>query len=60
MNKVRDLTEDNPAEQKNIEALQKEIELAENHLEDVINLRKKNFGAAEEMVASGTGKTYRR
>ena len=54
--KVRNLTFDNPAEQKNIDALQKQIRLSENYLEQVIGLREKGFDGSEKLIATGLGK----
>src|ERR1700678_2079682 len=43
LDKVRGLTVDNPAEEKNIDVLQKQIGLSQNYLEQAIALRKKGF-----------------
>jgi CheY-like chemotaxis protein/signal transduction histidine kinase/CHASE3 domain sensor protein len=56
LDKLRGLTIDNPAQEKNIDALQKQIKLCENHLEELIALRKKDFNKAKELVSTGTGK----
>jgi CheY-like chemotaxis protein/CHASE3 domain sensor protein/putative methionine-R-sulfoxide reductase with GAF domain len=56
LDKVRALTVDNPVQQKNIDALQKQIELGENHLQELLDLRKKDFDKAKELVITGKGK----
>ena len=56
MDRIRALTVDNPAQQKNVDALQKQIELSQNHLVDIINLRKKDFEAAKSLMATRRGK----
>ena len=54
--KVRELTSDNPVQQKNIDALDKELTMHLDHLKGYIDLRKKDFEQAREIVASGEGK----
>jgi len=56
LDKVKELTKDNPGQQKNIEDLEKQIKLRFNHLSNTIDLRKKNFEKARESVASGEGR----
>jgi CheY-like chemotaxis protein/CHASE3 domain sensor protein/putative methionine-R-sulfoxide reductase with GAF domain len=56
LDKVRSMTIDNPAQSKNIDALQKQIKLSENHLEELIALRKRDFDKAKELVSTGKGK----
>jgi len=56
LDKVRELTKNNPDQQKNIEELDKEIKMRFDHLNRVIDFRKKNFEKAREFVASGEGK----
>ena len=56
LEKVRNLTIDNPAQEKNIDALQKQIEVSEKHLEEIIELRKNDVNKAKELVSAGTGK----
>ncbi len=54
--KVKDLTTDNEVEQKNIELLQKQIDLRYSHLDEVINQRRRSYDKAKEMIVSGVGK----
>lgn len=56
LNKVKSLTLNNPVQQKNIELLQKQIELKEKHLNEIIDIRKKDFEKAKEIISSGKGK----
>src|SRR5665647_3214479 len=56
LDKVRELTKNNPDQQKNIEELDKEIKMRFDHLNRVIDFRKKDFEKARESVASGEGK----
>jgi CheY-like chemotaxis protein/CHASE3 domain sensor protein/putative methionine-R-sulfoxide reductase with GAF domain len=53
---VRNLTEDNPVQQKNIEGLQKQIDLSQSHLLEIIGLRKKSFEEAQKLIATTRGK----
>ena len=57
LNKLRELTKDNPNQQKNIEELQKELKIRFDNLNRAIELRKNSFEKAKEFVASGEGKT---
>ncbi|HLF53096.1 response regulator [Flavobacterium sp.] len=56
LNKVRELTKDNPAQQNNIDELELQIKSRINHLNQVIDLRKNDFEQARALVASGEGK----
>ncbi len=56
IDKVRELTKDNPTQQKNIDELEKELKMHVNHLNGYIELRKKDFEKAKEVVATGEGK----
>jgi len=56
IDKVIDLTKDNPIQQKNIDELEKEIKIRFIQLNNVINLRKKDFESAKAFVVSGVGK----
>jgi len=56
LGKVKELTKDNPDQQKNIEDLEKQIKLRFNNLSKTIDLRKKDFEKGRESVASGEGK----
>jgi CheY-like chemotaxis protein/CHASE3 domain sensor protein len=56
LDKVRELTQDNPIQQKNIEELEKQVNRHIDHLNSYIELRKKDFEKAKEIVASGEGK----
>ena len=56
INKVRKLTSDNPVQQKNIEALEKELKIHINYLNGYIDIRKKDFEKARDIVATGDGK----
>jgi PAS domain S-box-containing protein len=56
LDKVKELTKDNPTQQKNIEDLEKQIKLRFNCLSNTIELRKKDFEKGRESVASGEGK----
>ncbi|MET0759797.1 MAG: CHASE3 domain-containing protein, partial [Flavobacterium sp.] len=56
LNKARELTKDNPNQQKNIEELEEQVKLRVTHLNRSIELRKENFEKAKEIVASGEGK----
>jgi CheY-like chemotaxis protein/CHASE3 domain sensor protein len=53
---VKELTKDNPIQQKNTEELEKEIKLRFDHLSKTIDLRKKDFDKAKNFVTSGEGK----
>jgi len=56
INEVRELTKDNPAQQKNIEELEKEVKTHITYLNGYIELSKKDFEKARAMVATGEGK----
>jgi len=54
--KVKALTIDNPTQQKNIDILKDQLDAHGRHLESLIELRRKDFDKAKDMVASGKGK----
>ena len=54
--KVKELTKDNPNQQKNIEELAKELKMRFDNLSKCIILRKNNFEKAREFVDSSEGK----
>ena len=57
LKKVKQLTVDNPAQQKNLDNLEPRINTLVGHLENCIEVRKtKGFEAAEQLVATGLGK----
>jgi CHASE3 domain sensor protein/putative methionine-R-sulfoxide reductase with GAF domain len=56
LDKVRELTKDNPIQQKNIEELEKEFKMHFDYFNRSVELRKKDFEKARELVASGEGK----
>ncbi|MBG6111622.1 CheY-like chemotaxis protein/signal transduction histidine kinase/CHASE3 domain sensor protein [Flavobacterium sp. CG_9.10] len=56
LNKVKEITKDNPIQQNNVEELTKEIKIHFDNLSKVIALRKKDYEKAKEFVASGEGK----
>ncbi len=56
MDKVRELTIDNPTQQRNLKILQRQVEEHMAHLDTCILLRKKDFQLAQARVASGKGK----
>ncbi len=56
LDKVRNLTKDNPIQQKNIYELEKEIKIRFIQLNNGITLRKKDFESARVFVVSGLGK----
>jgi CHASE3 domain sensor protein len=56
LDKVRELTKDNPDQQKNIEELDKEIKMRFDNLNMNIDFRKRNFEEGRESIASGEGK----
>jgi CheY-like chemotaxis protein/signal transduction histidine kinase/CHASE3 domain sensor protein len=56
LDKVKELTKDNPNQQKNIEELSKELKMRFENLNQIIVLRKKGFENARELVASGEGR----
>jgi CheY-like chemotaxis protein/CHASE3 domain sensor protein len=57
LDKIKQLTADNPAHQKNIEALQKQVDLRLKYFEDLITIRKTDFEKARDIVSSGEGKS---
>jgi CheY-like chemotaxis protein/signal transduction histidine kinase/CHASE3 domain sensor protein len=56
IDKVRELTKDDPNQQNNIEKLAKQLKLRFDNLNRCIALRKNDFEKAREFVASGEGK----
>jgi signal transduction histidine kinase/DNA-binding response OmpR family regulator/CHASE3 domain sensor protein len=56
VDKVKELTKDNPVQQKNIDELEKELKMHVDHLNGYIELRRKDFEKAREIVATGEGK----
>jgi CheY-like chemotaxis protein/CHASE3 domain sensor protein len=56
LDKTRNLTLDNPIQQKNIELLKRQVDDLIKHLDECINLRKQDFEKAKEITASGKGK----
>ena len=52
LDKVRELTKDNPIQQKNLEELEKELKLRFYHLNNTIELRKKDFEKGRASVVS--------
>ena len=56
LDKVRELTKDNPAQQKNMDRLEVQLNIHIRHLEKIIELRKKDFEQAKTLLASGEGK----
>jgi len=56
LEKVKSLTLDNPVQQKNIDALQKQVEIVLKAREDLTDLRKKDFEKAKEIILSGKEK----
>lgn len=56
LNKVRELTKDNPNQQKNIIELQNIIKIRFENLNKTVALRKDNFDLAQEFIATGKGK----
>jgi signal transduction histidine kinase/DNA-binding response OmpR family regulator/CHASE3 domain sensor protein len=56
LDKVKELTKDNPSQQKNIEELEKELRMQNDYFIRNIELRRKDFEKAKELVASGEGK----
>jgi CheY-like chemotaxis protein/CHASE3 domain sensor protein len=54
--KVKELTTDNPNQQKNVEELGKELKLRFDNLNKCITIRKNDFEKARAFVASGEGK----
>ena len=56
LDKVKNLTVDNPTQQKNIQILQKQIAAVVKLSEEIIALRKISYDKAKEIVESGKGK----
>lgn len=56
VDKLKELTSDNPVQQKNIEQLEKQLDIHIKHLDRYIELRRKDFEKAKVLVASGEGK----
>jgi len=56
MDRIRNLTPDNPTQQKNLDLLGKQVDLSEQYLEQTIAQRKKDFEGARAIVATGRGK----
>lgn len=56
LEKVKELTKDNPNQQNNIEELAKELKLRFDNLNTCITLRKDDFEKARAFVSSGEGK----
>ncbi len=56
IDKVRDLTKDNPIQQKNIDNLENTLNMHMKLLQGYIDLRKNDFDKAKELVATGEGK----
>ncbi|SHG77730.1 Signal transduction histidine kinase [Chryseolinea serpens] len=54
--KVRELTSDNPIQQRNVNTLEKELTTHMDHLKGYIDLRKKDVEKARKIVAGGDGK----
>ena len=56
LNKVKSLTADNAIQQQNIAVLQGQLNIEERYFEDLIDLRRKDFEKAKDIVAAGKGK----
>ena len=56
LEKVKELTKDNPNQQNNIEELAKQLKMRFDNLNTCITLRKENYEKARAFVASGEGK----
>ncbi|MFV5699698.1 response regulator [Flavobacterium sp. ZT3R17] len=56
LDKIKELTKDNPNQQKHIEELTKELKMRFDNLNKCIAIRKTDFKKAIEFVASGEGK----
>jgi CheY-like chemotaxis protein/signal transduction histidine kinase/CHASE3 domain sensor protein len=56
LNKVKELTKDNPNQQKNIEALEKLFKMHVSYFKRGIDLRNADFEKSRELVVSGEGK----
>ncbi|SHN00345.1 Signal transduction histidine kinase [Flavobacterium xinjiangense] len=54
--KVKELTKDNPNQQKNIEELSEQLKIRFENLNKALDFRKKDFKKAQEFIASGEGK----
>lgn len=55
LGKVKNLTIDNPIQQKNIDVLNEQIDQYTQFLSNVIAIRKKDYEAAKELIISGEG-----
>ncbi|MDP1726056.1 MAG: DUF705 domain-containing protein [Bacteroidota bacterium] len=56
LNKVAELTKDNPVQQKYMQELEQQIKLRFNHLNTVIYFRKDDFEKARKFIVTGEGK----
>ncbi|MFV8369696.1 response regulator [Flavobacterium sp. LB2R40] len=56
LEKIKELTKENPNQQNNIEELAKELKMRFENLNTCISLRKKDFEEARMFIASGEGK----
>ncbi len=57
LKKVKDLTTDNALQQKNVSALERQVNILSTHLQDCIEIRKTNgFEKTKLLVVAGTGK----
>ena len=56
IDKVKNLTADNPLQQKNIERLQTQVNPQTKYFDDLIAVRKNDFEKARAIVAAGEGK----
>jgi CheY-like chemotaxis protein/CHASE3 domain sensor protein len=56
LDKVRELTNDNPSQQKNIDELENKVKIRFDNLSLCISIRKNNFEKARQFVATGVGK----
>lgn len=54
--KIKELTKDNPVQQKNIEELEKEIKSKINYLNRYIDIRRTDYEQAVKIIASGEGR----
>ena len=53
---ARGMTMDNPIQQRNIDELEKQIGVSQDHLKEIIALRKVDFETAKAAVSTGRGK----
>jgi CheY-like chemotaxis protein/CHASE3 domain sensor protein len=56
LEKAKAMTSENPLQQRNIEALRKQIDIQSNYFQRLIDSRKSNFAQAVSIVSSGEGK----